>query len=59
MWGRMSLKKEKLSLYLVYYIASLRKMAGKAEHFSRKIEKYLENNFMKNLENVVVEKICC
>ena len=46
---RISVKKEQISLYLVYSIFSLGKMAGKAENFSWRsgedelVVKYLEN----------------
>ena len=35
--GRMSIKKEKFSLYLIYNIVSSSKMSGKTEPFSGKI----------------------
>ena len=47
--GRISIKREQISSYLVYNIFSLGKMAGKAEPFSRRLVedelavKYLEN----------------
>ena len=48
--GKISMKKEKSSLYLIYNIISFSKMAAKTEFFFRKTEveyelvvKYLEN----------------
>ena len=48
---RISIKKEQISLYLVYNIFSLGKMSGKAEPFSwRSVEDKLAVNYLENLD---------
>ena len=48
---RISIKKEQISLYLVYNIVSLGKMGGKAEPFSwRSVEDELAIKYLENLD---------
>ena len=48
---RISTKKERISLYLVYNIVSLGKMTGKAEPFSwRSVEDELAVKYLENLD---------
>ena len=48
---RMSIKKEQISSYPIYNIASLRKMAGKPEPFSwRSVEDKLAVKYLDNLD---------
>ena len=57
LWKKVNRKGKKNSLYLIYNIVSLSKMAGKIESFSGKIGKY--ELVVKYLEKLVTERIYC